>query len=279
MHDPRTGEEARRALRSRHVAVEFRVDAARTLDALGGQEPERPAAGRIADLRVGIGLGDALRHDHAVRLRQRDRHQRERLLQPDADDTIRRRRHLVRPAHHRAAERIALTPAQNARDAIAREHLLAVMEAEAVAQRKLPDQAVALDRVALDHLRMRLEIRVQAVQQVVDHVAVVAGDVRRGPHRIERCEVRVRNEAQFALRLSTNDARRREHRRTRGRRCEYGASADCHDASPCRLRAGLRDQPNAAPPVIASCHQPPAPQCVAAAAKLTARAPRAANAA
>ena len=135
MHDARTGEEARCALRPRHVAVELHVDAPRALDALIGEEAEWTAAGRIADLRVGIGLCDALRHDHTVRLRKCDRHQPERLLQPNADDAIRRRRNFGRPAHHRAAERVALAPAQDASDAIARQHLLAIVEVEAVAQR------------------------------------------------------------------------------------------------------------------------------------------------
>jgi hypothetical protein len=55
--------------------------------------------------------------------------------------------------------------------------------------------------VLIDHLRLDLTLGVLRKQGVVDHVAVVAHDVRRRPDGIDDLQVRVRNNAQRLLRL------------------------------------------------------------------------------
>ena len=50
-----------------------------------------------------------------------------------------------------------LRPALDAGDAVAREHALAVMPKQAVAQGELPEPAVVFDRMALEHLRRDVE--------------------------------------------------------------------------------------------------------------------------
>ena len=71
-------------------------------------------------------------------------------------------------------------------DAVARQHRRAVVEFQPVAQRQVPLALPSLlDDVAGDHLRLRLELRVDAVQRVEHHEPVVAGDVGGGPDRIE----------------------------------------------------------------------------------------------
>ena len=58
-------------------------------DPLFRQKAERPAAGGVGDLGEGIGVGNALRHDHAdVGATERERHQRERGLEPDLEALV-----------------------------------------------------------------------------------------------------------------------------------------------------------------------------------------------
>ena len=87
----------------------------------------------------------------------RVRQQRERLFQPEHDRLVVGRGEFVGARHQRLAERVARAPALDRGDAVARQHLLAVMEHQPVAQRELPGLAVVFDRVAGDHLRRGLE--------------------------------------------------------------------------------------------------------------------------
>ena len=63
-------------------------------------------------------------------------------------------------------------------------------------RRHRPALAVVVDGVALDHLRLRIERLVAAVQRFVDHQREVAGDGGGGPHRIEAGQVGLRHEDQ-----------------------------------------------------------------------------------
>jgi len=86
--------------------------------------------------------------------------------------------------------------------------------------------------VALDHLRRGAIGRVHAVERVEDHVAVVAGDVREGRHRIERDQILLRDEAQGRDRL----------RADKGRRCN---GAGDEGAGSLQQRASLYPKPPA----------------------------------
>src|SRR5690606_20961764 len=59
---------------------------------------------------------------------------------------------------------------------------------------------VVADRPGVDHLRPRLQVRVQAEQLVVDHVAVRDGDGRRGEDRVEYAQRRVHDRFQRRFR-------------------------------------------------------------------------------
>src|SRR6185295_1006775 len=97
---------------------------------------------------------------------------------------------------HELAHRIALAPADQRGGTIRSRDRLAVMPGKAVAQNESPGLAVGRGLVLVDHLRLGLEIAVHREQRVVDHVAVVARDVGRGPDRIDVLQVGVRNDAQ-----------------------------------------------------------------------------------
>src|SRR3546814_15977916 len=51
-----------------------------------------------------------------------------------------------------------------------------------------------LFRSSFRHLRLRLQILVEREQRVVDHIAVVAGDIGRRPDRVDVLEIGVRND-------------------------------------------------------------------------------------
>src|SRR5438270_12713689 len=66
-----TGAEARLPVRARHViGVLFEYDALAGY-ALGRHEFKRPGADGLLDLLESVGVGQTLRHDRAIRLRQR----------------------------------------------------------------------------------------------------------------------------------------------------------------------------------------------------------------
>src|SRR3978361_347274 len=61
-----------------------------------------------------------------------------------------------------------------------------------------------------DHLRRDLVGAVLAVKRVKDHEAVVAGDVGRGPDRIQYGQIGLRDETQQPRSLGSGDGRRRQ---------------------------------------------------------------------
>ena len=87
----------------------------------------------------------------------RVRQQRERLLQADHNGLVVGRGDLVGARQQRLAERVACTPTLDRSGTVAREHPLAVVEHQTVAQRQLPGLVVVFDRVAGQHLRRGLE--------------------------------------------------------------------------------------------------------------------------
>ena len=125
---------------------------------------------------------------------------------------------LDRPDHPPGV--VARAPAHEARNRVARQHRLAVVELEARAQAERPDEAVGRHLLGLDHLPLRLQLHVEAVEHVVDEGAGVAHDGGGAPGRVEIGEIRVRHEAQGARaarqRRRGEPAGRGQRRRARG---------------------------------------------------------------
>jgi hypothetical protein len=79
-------------------------------------------------------------------------------------------------------------------------------------------QLILADLVFVDHLRLHLELGVGREQRVVDHVPVIAGDVRRRGDRIENAQVGLRDELEHLLPL--------RQRGRSGQHCSHDERAD-----------------------------------------------------
>ena len=172
-------------------------------------------------MRSGMMKGTLLRG-----LAERLEHERERLLQHEREGLVvdRRpsRRQLGRapgPARRACAQRSSEAMQSAERTGCA------VMELEAVAQREGVGELVVAERPGIDHLRLRLEVLVEREQRVVDHVAVVARDVGRGPDRIEAAQIRLRDELQGLLlrRCGLGEQRAAGNPRRQSQRCEHAS--------------------------------------------------------
>ena len=125
-------------------------------------------------------------------------------------------------------------------------------QSEPVAQREGVGQLVRRLVVFLDHLRLDLALLVHREERVVDHVAVVAGDVGRGPDRIDDLEVRMHDDAQRRLRRG----RERPHGGARGERdgCRRDLPTPVHAGLPLQIagapRARLRRAASIGAPVF-----------------------------
>ena len=211
LHDLGSGEAGGR-VRARLV---FRVlDVDRLLAGLPVLVPEgeRPRAGEVGDLLVRVGVGDALRHHEGhvgAGLGERLEHEPVGLLERHPDGLFVRRLEAGDEGQELLPHGVAGPPALERGDAVLGRDRLAVMPCEPVPQGEGPGQLVGRDLVAIDHLRAHLELVVEREQGVVDHVAVVDGDQRRRPDRVDDLEVRVQGGAQ-RLRLRRKRRRRRE---------------------------------------------------------------------
>ena len=105
---------------------------------------------------------------------------------------------------------VALAPALQRGDHVARRDGAAVVEAQPLAQGEAVGAAILAHGPALDHLRLRLELVVAREERVVDHHAVDAGDGLRGPEGIERADIRMHDDFQRLLLLRGGGHRRRE---------------------------------------------------------------------
>ncbi len=231
MHHLRSGRALRRTALARHVAGEPLIDHARAGDTLVGDVTKRPAADHLRHLLERIGGGEPLRHDRAHagrRLRQRIGQQRKRPLEPKHQRAVIRRGDLVRRRHQRLPESVASAPAPHARRRIARQHLRAVMEHQARAQRDPPRLAVILGGDTFGHLRLRRERVIQAEQRVEHHEAVIARLIRGGPNRIEHAQIGLRHDLQHLGGFATRD---RRHRQGRGGAGQKGAAPRVHRPS------------------------------------------------
>ena len=105
-----------------------------------------------------------------------------------------------------AAEPIARAPALDARHAVAGENLRTVVEFQAVAQRESPFLPVAVDDMAIDHLRLRLVRAIDAVQSVEHHETVIPSHIRGRPHGIEHGEIGLRDKLEHTAALGGGEA-------------------------------------------------------------------------
>ena len=180
-----------------HVVGVLDIDHLAAGNPLFLDELEGARASGIRDRRECIGLGDALGHDEGhVRRRLGERLQRERegFLELELESLVVDRSPGFGHFAELLAEHVALGPALDRGDAIGWSHRGAVMELQAVAQRERVGELVRAQFPLVDHLRLDLEIRIGREQDVIHHVAVVAGDVGRCPDRIEDPQIRLRDE-------------------------------------------------------------------------------------
>ena len=216
-------------LGARHVFGVLHIDDAVARPPFVGLEDERPGAGGILQLRRGRQLGHALGHHEghdAGRLGERVEHQAVGLLQFQADGLRIGRGEVLDVAEELYAHHVAAAPAAERGDAVLGGDRRAVVPGEPLAQPESVDQAGRIDAPLVDHLRLRLQLAVEAEQRVVDQVAVRAADLCRRPDRIEDFQVRVHDDLQRRL---------RECRSCQQERGEKGEES--HGAFPCRQAA------------------------------------------
>src|SRR5215212_1190382 len=206
------GERRRRRL-ARHVVgelLEHRL-CARNPFALG--ELHRSRADILVDLLERIGLGEALRHDERHRRRvlgERQLHLGIGLREHPAEGAVVDGGELLLDCLEHEAQRIARRPARQARDHVLGAHRLAVVEFEAGTKLEGPGQPVVGGLLGFDHLALRLQLVVEAVERVPDERRGVADDVLGAPDRVEIGKVRLRHEAQRPRRGALRDGRRRK---------------------------------------------------------------------
>jgi hypothetical protein len=100
----------------------------------------------------------------------------------------------------------------DARDRIARQHRLPVVELEALAELERPQLAVILDAMAFDHLRLRLIRLGHPIKRVEDEEGVVARDIGSGENGIEHAEIGLRHEFEHIRALRPGKIGRGERR-------------------------------------------------------------------
>jgi len=166
------------------------------------QNPERPRAGHLLDLLVRIGHRDPLRHHEGhirVLLAERSDGQSPGVLERHHDGAVVRRHHGIDPLHEELSEHVALAPALDGRHAVLGGHRSPVMPVEAVAERDGVNEPVVAQGIAFGHLRLDVEIRIRGEQRVIDRIAVIAGDERGGPDRVDVLQIRVDRHIQLGL--------------------------------------------------------------------------------
>ena len=184
---------------ARHVAGELLVHGLAARHPLVAHEAERARADRLGHRGVRIEARVPFMHDEGHlggQLPDRVDQQREGPGQADAEGAVVHHRHLGHRGHQGLAEGIARAPAAERGDHVLRAHRFVVVEAQAFAQAEGPDQVGAGPFPGFDHLGADAEIGIGREQRVVDHVAMVAHDVARGAHRVDRGQVGMRDEAQ-----------------------------------------------------------------------------------
>src|SRR4029077_16643460 len=101
-------------------------------------------------------------------------------------------------------------PAADRGDTVARSDGRTVRPLEAVRQSEPMREPVVVAFVALDHLRLRLELHIDREQRVVDEVTVGRADGRGGPDGVEDLEGGVRRDFYYRLGIRGVSAARAE---------------------------------------------------------------------
>ena len=247
--------EPRGRLLARCVVTEFLEHRFRARYPFVARKAHRSAADIVADPPERIGRGDACRHDEAARgtdLAERQQHLRVGLLQGPAKGAAVHRDELVLDGLDHLPDQVAHRPAIDARDRILGEHRFAIVELEPSPQPEGPSQAVRGHLFRFDHLALRLEVGVHAVEHVPHQEPGIARDIGRGPDRIEIGEVCVRDQPQrprrSALRYCGRCKSARPRERARGGR-GFQECASIHVYAPalskrlCCRAAPLRSVP------------------------------------
>ena len=116
------------------------------------------------------------------------------------------------------------------------------VEPQTVAQGQGPHQAIILDAMASDHLRLCLPIGIEAIERVEDEVGRVAGRPSAGDHRVEHTEIFGGNKDQLVGRLRPPDPRRGKRRNARTGGFEQVAPAHNHLVNASAARPRLLDE-------------------------------------
>ena len=181
-------------------------------------ELHRARADIFGDLLERVGLGDALRHDERAGravLAQCQQHLRIRRLQRPFEGPVVDGGQLVLDRLEHQAHGIARRPARQARHHVLAQHRLAVVELEPRPELKGPDQPVIGHLLGLDHLALRLQRGVEAIEGIPHQRGGVAHDILGPPDRIEIREVGLRHKAQGARRSALGKRRHRKAARRR----------------------------------------------------------------
>ncbi len=172
----------------------------------------------FGDLLEWVGLGDTLRHDEGAGravLAQRQKHLRIRLLQRPSEGLVVDCCELVLDRLDHQPHGIAGRPTRQARHHVLAQHRLAVVELQPRSQAKGPAQTVIGPLLGLDHLALRLQRGVEAVEGIPHQRGGVAHHILGPPHRIEIREVGLGHEAQGARRSALGKGRHRKAARRR----------------------------------------------------------------
>jgi hypothetical protein len=217
MRHLRAGGEPDRAARPRLILRKSLEDCARAADMLVLEEAIGAAADDLGDRLERRLRREALRHDRryvAAGAGERLRQVGERPFQAEPHGAVVWRRQLVGRVHQRVGEDDTWREAADAGDHVARQYRLVVVKAQTVAQFQGPGQPVLLDGMALDHLRLRLPLRVDAVKRIEHEIGGVARRPRPGDHRVEDAEIGGPDENQgFRAVCSPPNPRRRASRK------------------------------------------------------------------
>ena len=202
IHPLRPGGPLVRAIGARHVIRVALIDQQAARHAFIGFEAIRAAAHDLLEGDVRVLAGDPLRHDEADRagrLGQRVDQQREGLLHPEGQAAVVIGDQFLAGGVDRLAHGVARPPALDGGNGILGQHRRAIVELEPGAERDSDAPAAIFHRVPFGHLRLRLELRVQAVERVVNQEGMVARDIGGGDDGVDHRDVRLRDELQHPV--------------------------------------------------------------------------------
>ena len=188
-----------RSFRPGHVTIELFEHRERTRHPFRYRKFHRAGADDLGNRLERIGFGDPLRHnagDRRIGFAERQQHLRERLVQPKTKRAIVQSLQRVQTRFDHLAHGVARHPASEAGNHVARQNRLAVVKLQPCTKLEGPGPAVIGDLMALRHLRLRVELTVDAVQRVPNEQRGIADHVLGAPDRVEIGEVRLGDELQ-----------------------------------------------------------------------------------